>query len=169
MHYAPMVVSKTLVSWWIDAFWFLCIRSDAEFLLLFAQAVQLIKLDLDRLDKISKLCSGPKKIALEYFARANEIRFFPELDALQHWASLDLLDEDNWAYAKPLIQVINYSNISEGTVFKIGFSNMKDGKGGSFEPVVSPGNYLGDWYADMFSIGVGMRLFQQGEEDEASK
>lgn len=92
MHYAPMVVSKTLVSWWIDAFWFLCIRSDAEFLLLFAQAVQLIKLDLDRLDKISKLCSGPKKIALEYFARANEIRFFPELDALQHWASLDLLD-----------------------------------------------------------------------------
>ena len=146
---------------------FIRFASDVTTVILFHPAVQLIKLNFTRLQEISKSCTGANAQALEYFARANEIRFFPQLDALEKWSKLDLLDKDNWVAAQPLIQVINYSKISEGTVFRVGFSDWKDGSGGSFTPVVSPDDYPGNWFNDWHSRAIANRLFERAKDDDA--
>ena len=116
----------------------------------------MIKLDFPRLARISELFSGAGDEAKEFFSRANEINFFPYLDSLASWSSLDLTNECNWSEIEPLIQVINYSNISKGMVFKVGFKNWEEGEG-SFEPVVAPDKEP-NWHAIMANSSLASRL-----------
>ncbi|CAJ1967739.1 unnamed protein product [Cylindrotheca closterium] len=125
-------------------------------------SVQLIALDFPRLDKISQLCSGAGEAAKEYFARANEIRFFPELDELADWSRLDLKNESTWSAAQPLIQVINYSGISDGMVFRAGFSGWQNGKG-TFTPVVAPSDDP-EWHVRMEASIMGLNAIQRAKE-----
>lgn len=85
----------------------------------------LIQLIFTRLERKMKLCSGVGTKAKEYFARANEIRFSPKLDALGDCFNLDIFNKSNWSAMKFFIQVINYSDISEGMVFEIDFEGWE--------------------------------------------
>lgn len=75
------------------------------------------------MDAISEFIKDLGEKALDYFARSNEIRFFPEKDASLSWSNLDLSDEDHWRRVSTTIQVLNYSNVSEGATFEIDFEN----------------------------------------------
>ncbi|CAJ1947026.1 unnamed protein product [Cylindrotheca closterium] len=100
--------------------------------------------------------------AKEYFARANEIRFFSDLDGLANWSRLDLNNESTWSSVQPLVQVINYSGISEGMVFRADFSGWKNGKG-SFTPVVDPSQEP-DWYDKMEMSIIALNKIQRAKD-----
>ena len=67
--------------------------------------------------------------ALEYFARANDIQYFPEDDAKSDWWNLDLTDPENWSAVVFYIRVTAYSGIASGQLFRVSFGDQ------TFEPV----------------------------------
>lgn len=74
---------------------------------------------LSKLDRYVSIVSSVASELLEYFSRANEIKYFPDDDAKKPWAKLDLSNPESWMKARFSIQVFAYSGIRKGATFNI--------------------------------------------------
>jgi hypothetical protein len=74
---------------------------------------------LSKLDRYVSIISSVASELLEYFSRANELKYFPDDDAEKPWAKLDLSNPESWMKARFSIQVFAYSGIRKGATFNI--------------------------------------------------
>lgn len=81
-------------------------------------------MEIDRIGRLAEIerFLGPLcEQALAYFARANDIFFYPKEDASMPWANLDLSNPENWGHVRFQFRVFAYSNIGNGARFEVDF------------------------------------------------
>ena len=99
--------------------------------------VQLNFIDREKQERLETILSSIAAQATEYFARANEYIFNPDVDDKAAWAQLDLSKAENWATVSFEIRVHAYSRIGSGARFRVNFQD------GSFTHIPEENDALG--------------------------
>jgi hypothetical protein len=100
--------------------------------------VQLVNVNRPALEVLEKKLNKVADSALSYFARVNDLFFFPEEDSNASWSSLDLTNPTNLDQVVFKIKAQSYSTIGTGQDFQVDLGAE------TFTPIGSYGSELED-------------------------